>query len=236
MIFSSFFAAVAQVFDRRFLRVLMMGLGLTIALLFAVYGLFIWGLDWLLPETLTLPGGREIAWVDDLLSWASIFLMLFLSIFLMIPVASAFTGLFLEDIAAAVEARHYPHLPAVPRFPLSEALIDSFNFFALLIFVNLIAILLYFIVGPLAPLMFWVVNGFLLGREYFQMVAMRRVGRKEAKAARRRHFGTIWLAGTLMAAPLSIPLINLFIPILGVATFTHIYHRLESPAAGPTAG
>jgi CysZ protein len=29
-----------------------------------------------------------------------------------------------------------------------------------------------------------------------------------------------------MAVPLSIPLINLLIPVLGAATFTHLYHRL----------
>jgi uncharacterized protein involved in cysteine biosynthesis len=38
--------------------------------------------------------------------------------------------------------------------------------------------------------------------------------------------GKVWLAGILMAAPLSIPLVNLVIPVLGVATFTHLFHRL----------
>jgi CysZ protein len=79
--------------------------------------------------------------------------------------------------------------------------------------------------------MFWMVNGYLLGREYFQMIAMRRMGKSEAKAARKRHRWAILAAGTLMAAPLSIPLINLLIPVLGVATFTHLYHRLEGGRA-----
>ena len=30
-----------------------------------------------------------------------------------------------------------------------------------------------------------------------------------------------------MAVPLTIPLINLLVPILGVAVFTHQFHRLE---------
>jgi len=230
MILGDFLKALAQVFDRGFLRVLLLGLGLTLALLFAVYGLFLWGLDALLPETLTLPGGRQIAWVDDLLSATSLFLMLFLSIFLMVPVAAAFTGLFLEDVAAAVERRHYPHLPPVPRLPWSDALVESLNFFGLLVAVNAAALVLYFVVGPFAPLLFWAVNGFLLGREYFQLVAMRRLGRAGAKDARMRHRGRIWLAGTLMAAPLSVPIVNLFVPILGAATFTHLFHRWEASA------
>ncbi|NBC95905.1 MAG: hypothetical protein GVY27_06085 [Deinococcus-Thermus bacterium] len=232
MIFTAFGRALAQAFDRRFLRVLLLGLGLTVALLFAVYGAFLWGLDWLLPDTVTLPGGREIAWVDDLLSVGSILLMLVLSVFLMVPVASAFTGLFLEDVAAAVEKRHYPHLPPVPRLPWGDAIRDSVNFFGVLVAVNLVALALYFVVGPFAPLLFWVVNGYLLGREYFQLVAMRRLGRAGAVAARKRNAGRIWLAGTLMAAPLSIPVVNLVIPILGAATFTHLFIAWERPAQG----
>ena len=232
LILSAIGRALAQAADRRFLRVLLLGVGLTVALLFAVYGAFLWALDWLLPETITLPGGFEVRWVDDLLSVGSIVLMLVLSVFLMVPVASAFTGLFLEDVAAAVEARYYPHLPDVPRLPWSDALRESVNFFGVLVAVNLAALVLYFLVGPFAPLLFWVVNGFLLGREYFQLVAMRRMGRREATAARKRHAGRIWLTGTLMAAPLSIPVMNLVVPVLGVAAFTHLFHGLERPGQG----
>jgi len=232
VIFAAFGRALTQATDRRFLRVLLLGIGLTIVLLFAVYGLFLWMLDWLLPETVVLPGGLEVRWLDDLLSFGSILLMLVLSVFLMVPVASAFTGLFLEDVSAAVEARYYPHLPPVPRLPWGDAIRDSLGFFGLLVGVNLVALALYFVVGPFAPILFWVVNGFLLGREYFQLVAMRRLGRRGAIAARRRHAGRIWLAGILMAAPLSIPLVNLVIPILGAATFTHLFHAWERPAQG----
>jgi len=59
------------------------------------------------------------------------------------------------------------------------------------------------------------------------MVAMRRLGREGAKAARKRHMPAIWLAGALMAVPLSIPVVNLLIPVLGAATFTHMFMRLE---------
>ena len=70
-------------------------------------------------------------------------------------------------------------------------------------------------------------NGYLLGREYFMLVASRRLGRDGARAMRKAYSLRIWAAGVLMAAPLSIPLINLAIPVLGVATFTHMFHRLN---------
>jgi uncharacterized protein involved in cysteine biosynthesis len=82
------------------------------------------------------------------------------------------------------------------------------------------------VAGPATPLVFWGVNGFLLGREYFTLVAQRRLSPEDAKAMRRRNRWRIWLAGTLMAAPLSLPLVNLVIPVLGVATFTHLFHQL----------
>ena len=79
-------------------------------------------------------------------------------------------------------------------------------------------------------LIFYLLNGFLLGREYFTMAAMRREGRERAYAMRKKHGAEIWIAGCLMALPLTIPVVNLLIPVLGAATFTHLYHRLARKA------
>ncbi|MBT0958193.1 EI24 domain-containing protein [Alphaproteobacteria bacterium KMM 3653] len=226
MIFSDFAKAVAQVFDPRFLRVLLIGVGLTIALLVGIYFLFQWGIMWLLPENLTI-FGYEITWLDNILGWASVGVTLLLSMFLMVPVASAFTGLFLDDIARAVEERHYAGLPPVPRLPWGEVIADTLAFLGLLLLANLGMLLIYILAFPIAPLLFIAVNGLLLGREYFQMVAMRRLGRSGANRARSRHFLNVWWAGILMTVPLSIPILNLFVPILACATFTHQFHRLE---------
>lgn len=226
-----FARAARQMTDRRFLRVLLLGLGLTIGLLAGATWLLAWLVGGLVPESFTL-FGLTIDFAGGVASGAVVGVMLLASVFLMVPVASAFTGLFLDDVAAAVEARHYPDLPPVTPVPMGEGLKDSINFLGVIIAVNLVALILYFFVGPFAPVLFWAVNGFLLGREYFQLVAMRRVGRAGAIAARRRHMPKIWMAGSLMAIPLTIPVINLFVPILGAATFTHLYHRLETPEAG----
>ena len=155
--------------------------------------------------------------------------MLFLSIFLMVPVASAITSLFLEDVADAVEAEYYAHLPQTPRTPFWEGLKDTVNFLGVLIGANILALFVYAFVFwiPFAPLLlFWGLNVSAWG-EYFQIAAMRRLGREGAKALRKEHAREVWLAGCLMAMPLSIPLVNLFIPILGAATFTHVFHRLN---------
>lgn len=227
MILGDFLKALGQVGDPRFRRVLGLGIGLTLALLFAAYAILATVLNIFLPDTITLPLIGAVTWVDDLLSWASILLMIALSVFLMVPVASAFTGLFLDQVADAVEDRHYPTLPAARAVPLLEGLRDAVGFLGIIVAANLVALVAYVFVTPAAPFIFWALNGYLLGREYFQLVAMRRVGRAEAKAAFRRHAGSVWLAGGLMAVPLTVPIVNLLVPVLGVATFTHLYHRLE---------
>ena len=227
-----FFRAIGQLGDPRFRSVLLRGVGLTIALLLGMAAGVFFLVDWIIPDTLTLPRVGEINWVDDFASGASLLLMLALSAFLMVPVASAFTSIFLDEVADAVEAEHYPHLPPAPHVPFGEALWDSLAFLGVLIVANLAALVLYVFLAPFAPLIFWGLNGFLLGREYFQLVALRRLGREGAKAARSRHAGAIWLAGAMMAVPLTIPIVNLLVPILGAATFTHLYHRWE--ASSPT--
>ena len=226
MIFSDFGKAIAQLADPRFRRVMWLGIALTIALLVAVYGLVLWVIDAGASGPLTLPFVGEVTWVGDLLGWGSLFFMLLLSFFLMIPVASAITSLFLDDVAAAVEAEHYPHLPPVGRVSLWDGIVDTASFFALLIVANVLAFIAYAMLPFAAPLIFFGLNGFLLGREYFQIAAMRREGRAGAKALRKKHTGQIWLAGCLMAMPLVVPILNLVIPVLGAATFTHLYHRV----------
>ncbi|MGL5012323.1 MAG: EI24 domain-containing protein, partial [Paracoccaceae bacterium] len=110
--------------------------------------------------------------------------------------------------------------------PMIDTIIGSLNFFGLVMFINIIALIAYAFAGPFAPVAFWVLNGYLLGREYFGLAAERRLPRTEARSLRRANAGRVWLAGILMAAPLSIPLVNLLIPVLGAATFTHLFHRL----------
>lgn len=236
MILTAFFKALAQLPEARFQSVLWRGVGLTIALLVAIYAALLGLIDWLTAEPITLPGGAEITWLGDLLGWGSLALMILLSVFLMVPVASAITSLFLDEVADAVEEKHYPALPPTPEVGFMEGLRDTINFMGILIGANVAAFILYAFLPFAAIFIFYAMNGFLLGREYFQLAAMRREGRERARALAKQNQGTIWIAGCLMALPLSIPLVNLFIPILGAATFTHIYHGIiqRSNRASPS--
>lgn len=228
MIFTSFLKALGQIGDPRFRKVLWRGIGLTLGLLAVITAVLVWGIGWMVGDAVTLPLLGEVQWVDNVLSWAFVALMIGLSVFLMVPVASAFVSMFLDEVADAVEDRHYPSLPKVKGPPLSDEIRDGLAAFGVLIMANIVAVLLTMVL-PIAGLpVFFALNGFLLGREYFTVAAMRREGRAGAKAMRQKHAAVLWAAGVLMALPLVVPFLNLIVPIIGAATFTHLYHRLKA--------
>ncbi|NKX43675.1 EI24 domain-containing protein [Roseicyclus persicicus] len=232
MIFSAFLKAIGQLSDRRFLGVLALGVGLTLLLLVGFYLAFVTVVGWFVPDAFTLPWIGEITWADTALSWAAVPLFLLLSVVLMVPVASAFMGIFLEQVADAVEDVHYPGLPPARSVGVLEGIADAARFLGLVVAVNLVALIAYLIFAPVAPILFWVVNGILLGREYGQLVALRRSDPAGARAFRKANSGTLFVAGVLMAVPLTIPVVNLLVPILGAATFTHLYHMLSRAGRG----
>ena len=214
------FKALMQVSDPKFLNVFIRGVAITVLLLVSS----IIALLWALPNSISVPWFGELVWLTPLLDGFAVISMIGLSIILMIPVATICIGLFLDRILDAVEAKHYPDARLVRQVGIRETIIDLLSFLSLFIVINLLALVFY----PFMPFVFWIVNGVLLGREYFHMVAIRHVGRKEAKALRRNHGLKISMAGTLLAMPLTLPLLNLVIPIFGAAMFTHLFHRLAA--------
>lgn len=230
MILDDFFKALGQLGDRRFRKVLLLGVGLTIALLAAITIALVVLIGVFLPDTMSLPWVGEVNWLDSLASWAIVGIMMVLSPFLMVPVAVAFQGIFLDEVADAVEQKHYPNLPPADEVSILDGLRDGAGLIAVTIGINIVALILALFIGPLAPILFWMVNGYLLGREFFHLAAIRREGLQGANRLRKK-FGTqAWIAGTLMAVPLTIPLVGLIIPVIGAATFTHMYHRVTGTA------
>lgn len=224
---SDFSRSLAQITDRPFWGVLGKAIVLTVGLLVGTLIALVWTLGALLPDQMALPWIGEVAYLDEALTIAAIPLLLVLSGFAMFPVAAAFVGLFLDEIAEAVEAKHYPNAVRIRPMAWGDALIDALRFAGVFLAVNALCLIFYLFLAPFAPFIFWAVNGYLLGREYFSQVALRRLPPDQAHGLRRKHRARVWFAGVLMAIPLSIPILNLIVPILGVATFTHQFHRLQ---------
>ncbi|MDC1527114.1 EI24 domain-containing protein [Planktomarina temperata] len=232
MILSDFLKSVAQFDDPKFRRVLWRGMGLTIALLIAACLLVNVGINQLLSSAWAANLIGDQSWLGALINIGGVLFTIALSIWLMVPVTSAIIALFLDEVAQAVEARHYPHLPKQTATKLQDQILVGIRFLGILLLANIGALILSMILPLLAPFVFWATNGYLMGREYFQMAAMRRMPRAQAQELYQRHQGSIWTAGILMAIPMSIPLVGLFIPILGAATFTHQFERLRAWPSG----
>ena len=232
MILSDFLKSVAQFDDPKFRRVLWRGMGLTIALLIAACLLVNFGINQLLSSAWAANLIGDQSWLGVLINIGGVLFTIALSIWLMVPVTSAIIALFLDEVAQAVEARHYPHLPKQTATKLQDQILVGIRFLGILLLANIGALILSMILPLLAPFVFWATNGYLMGREYFQMAAMRRMPRAQAQELFQRHQGSIWTAGILMAIPMSIPLVGLFIPILGAATFTHQFERLRALPSG----
>ena len=218
--------ALREIFAPPYRRVMW----LTIALTFVLLVIFGAALQWALTA---LPEfGPDLAggWVDAAIEFIARFLAVIVLIPLVHPVVSLVAGLFLETIAARVEEEDYPADPPGNDQPFWQSLGTALRFTIVLIVVNLLALPFYLL--PVANVaIFWIVNGYLLGREYFEMVAIRHHDAATVKALRQQNSLRITLAGILIALPLVIPVFNLIVPLFGAAFMVHVYKGLASRQA-----
>src|SRR5690606_36331514 len=115
-----------------------------------------------------------------------------------------FVALFLERVARTVEQQHYPHLPIAKGLPLVQGLVVSMRFMIVLIAAN--ALLLILLLAPPVYAVAWfVVNGWLLGREYLELVAMRRISPRGTDALRKRRGFETLITGIALAVLLIPP-------------------------------
>jgi uncharacterized protein involved in cysteine biosynthesis len=163
---------------------------------------------------------------DFLASVAGFGAMIFASFLLFPAVMTAVLSIFLDEVARAVEARHYPELPKAREQPIIEAIRDGVSLAATTVALNILALPLYFI--PVLNLfVFYLLNGYLLGREYFELVAVRRLNRQDVQLLRKKHRARLIIVGAAIAVMLTIPLVNLVTPIVATAFMLHIFEGLR---------
>jgi CysZ protein len=150
------------------------------------------------------------------------------AIFLMPVVTSIVGGLYADEIADLVEREYYPADVPGTAVPISRALIEGIKAALLALLVYVVALPFLLIAGA-GAIIFFVATAFLLGRVYFELAAMRFHSVPEAKRLRRARQGTVFLAGLLIAAFVSIPIVNLATPLFGMALMVHLHKRLTSP-------
>ena len=212
--FSVFGKGISQLSDRRTRKVLWLSIAAAMAVIAVLWA----GIGALLTMTALF----EIGWLETAVDLLGGLATLVLTWFLFPGVISAVIGLFLEDIAAAVEARHYPDLPEAQGLPPMKAALVCVRYLGAVIVLNVLA-LFFLIFPPVFPFVFYGVNGYLLSREYFELVALRRMGPVEARALRKANGGRLFVAGVIITLLLTVPVINLLAPVVATAAMVHLF-------------
>ncbi len=211
--------SLRDIFTPPFRSVLLKSLGLTVALL-----ALLWiGVEGVLQTFLT----SQDVWVNAILSLlAGVGLLVGLG-FLVAPVTTLIAGLFLDDIAETVETTRFSGDPVGRAMPLGRSLVITLRFTGVVILGNILALALLLVPG-VNIVAFFVVNAYLISREYFEAAAMRYRPPEEARAMRKAYALKVFLAGLLIAGLLAIPIVNLVTPLFATALMVRLHKVLSA--------
>ena len=228
----AFVKALSQMFAPTLRRVLLKAVGLALIVI-VIIGiamqrlLAVWadaGANWAEHASGMAPHAAwaALAWVLSMIAALGIITG---ALFLM-PVVTAFVGsFFVDEVAEAVEREYYPGHPPGRALPFLRALIEGIKIAALAVLVYLFALPFVLLAG-LGIIILFLANAYLLGREYFELAAMRFRPPHEAKSLRKANATYVFLAGMVVAAFVSIPIVNLATPIFAMAFMVHVHKRL----------
>lgn len=216
--------ALRDTFSPPLRSVMLRSLGLAVLLLGAAGAGATYGLE-LIPNI-----GADWGWpiIDTIIDFLSGALVVVILILLLMPVSALFAGLFLEEVAAAVEEQHYPG-DVVGRDQLFfQGLWIALKFTALVILLNLLALPIYIFFPVVNIFVYWGLNGYLLGREYFELVALRHREVEATRTLRRQNRGRVFASGVAAAALASIPILNLLTPFFATALMVHVHKQVKA--------
>jgi CysZ protein len=208
--------AFQELFTPPFRAVLLKCAAFTISLLV----LLIVGIEWSFSHFVQWPD-----WIETTIEWLGGLALVVGSIFLIPPVTSLIAGLYIDHIAAQVERTNFPADPPGHELPVAQSVWLALKFFIVVLLVNIVALFLLLIPG-INLIAFYVGNGYLLGREYFELAAMRHLSPADAKSLRKANRLTVLMCGLIIAGLASIPILNLVTPIFATAFMVRIYKGL----------
>jgi uncharacterized protein involved in cysteine biosynthesis len=226
--------ALVQIFSPPFRWVLLKSAGLALGLIvlfaIALHRLLVWlataGANWA-ENMFGVSAPAPISIFIWVLSVAAGIGIIVGSVFLMPAVTALVGSFFVDDIALEVERTHYPTQPVGTPLPLPLAVLAGTKTALLAIVVYIIAVPFLLLAGA-GAVIFFLASAYLLGREYFELAAMRHQPVAQAKRLRQTHQNTVFLAGTLIAAFVSIPIVNLATPVFAMALMVHVHQRIRA--------
>jgi CysZ protein len=227
---SVYFVALADLFEPHQRRVLLFCLLGTIGLLLALW----LGATWLL-QLIHLTG---FVWLDRTIGALGSAGALVLAWLLFPAMSALMLGFFVDSVARAVEQQHYPHLPPPRHQTFAETMKASLQLGVLALVINLLA-LPFYLFPAINLLVYYGLNGYLVAREYFTLIALRRLDAAAADTIWRQHRLRLFLSGVVIAISLSLPIVNLAAPVWAAALMLHLFEGLRTQPSvrmGPMRG
>lgn len=227
----AFSQAVFQLGDislRRVVWIALAGSAGMFTILWLVFGWFLFNTKFFHLDGLFGMLTTHLEWLTNIFGVAAV---VFLSWLLFPTIASVIVSFFLEDVADAVEARHYPNLPHPRRQGITEIVRVTMQFSGLAVVLNMMALPVYvllFFIGPFNLFIFYALNGYLFGREFFELVAHRRATLDQARRLRQAYKGQLFLAGVIIAFMMTVPIVNLIAPLIATAAMVHLTQNWRS--------
>ena len=233
MLIRVFLIAVSQLANKSLRRVIWLGLvgsAVIFLLLVFVISLFLFGTDIFVFHGFLGLFNPILEFFTDLFGVA---LVLFLSCLLFPSVVYLIVSFFSEDVALAVETELYPYLPEPRKQSKREIVLVTCKFVTISLVLNIFAIPIYAVLFPVSPFVFYALNGYLMGKEYFLLAALRRVNPAEAQFLRRAFRGQLFLAGTVIAFMMTIPIVNFITPVIAVAAMVNLVEVWRNTLRAP---
>ena len=130
----------------------------------------------------------------------------------------------LDSVILAVEKKHYADLAPAKNQTFFEALIFNIRYIGAVLTVNLLLVPVYFI-PVLNLIIFGLANGYFIGREYFELIAPRRLEGGAVKLLQKRFKFRFWFAGIIISYLLVIPVLNFVVPMIAVTFMLHTFEK-----------
>jgi CysZ protein len=224
--FNALLRALEELFSPPLRRVVMLSVAIAVA---CFIGLWL-GVTVALDHLPTI-GWRPVNWLIDLFGVAGVALLAWL---LFPAVVTMITGFFLEQVAAAVEAIDYPCRGPPRRQSTRDIVLVGLRLMVCSVILNLLALPIYALFPLLNVALYLTLNGYLFGREYFELVALRRLNREQTRSIRRRFGARIFVGGVVIVAMFAVPIVNIVAPVIATAFMIHVFEELRySDANGP---
>jgi CysZ protein len=129
-------------------------------------------------------------------------------------------------LLSALGAPEYPGLPALPG-QFWPGLKVGLRLAGMVLGADVLLLPLDIGLPGIGQLLSLIVNGWLLGWEYFELAALRHLSVRETDALRKSHGWQVWTGGILIALLSDIPLLDLIAPLFGTALMVHLFHRIR---------